>query len=68
LFTTGDLPEGRAGSMMEDLFLEGTVRSVDEIARGIDGVRIEDIKAYLEQFPPNPVTLATLGPRELKIS
>jgi predicted Zn-dependent peptidase len=68
LFTTGDLPEGRAGSMMEDLFLVGTAKSVDEIAGGIDGVRLDQIKEYLEQYPPSPMTLATLGPRALQAS
>lgn len=67
LFTTGDLPEGRAGNMMEDLFLEGTAKSVDEIAEGIDSVKLDQIGEYIEAFPPNPLTIATLGPRPLEI-
>ena len=66
LFTTGDLPEGRAGSILEDLFLEGQARSVDEIARGVDSVTLNQIPAYLETFPPEPLTLVTLGPHPLQ--
>ncbi len=66
LFTTGDLPDGRAGSLIEDLFLEGRVRSVDDIARGIDSVTLDQIPAYLKAFPPAPATLVTLGPRALE--
>ncbi|MDA0748648.1 MAG: hypothetical protein O2954_19185, partial [bacterium] len=66
LFTTGDLPEGRAGSLLEDMFLDGHVRSVEQIAQGVDSVRLEQISAYLEAFPLEPYTLVTLGPRTLK--
>ncbi len=67
LFTTGDLPSGRSGSIQEDLFLEGTARSVDEIAEGIDGVTLEQIPAYLEAFPSESHTLVTLGPKPLDV-
>ncbi len=66
LFTTGDLPDGRAGSLIEDLFLEGDARSVDDIAQGIDSVTLDQIPAYLKAFPPTPATLVTLGPRPLE--
>ena len=66
LFTTGDLPDGRSGSLLEDLFLDGQIRSVDDIARGVDSVTLDQIPAYLEAFPPDPVALATLGPRPLE--
>ncbi len=66
LFTTGDLPEGRAGSLAEDVFLEGRPRSVDEIAAGIRRVQLDQIPAYLEAFPPRPMTLVALGPRALE--
>ena len=66
ILTTGDLPEGRAGGLAEDLFLEGRPRSLDELTRRIDEVRLEQIPAYLEAFPPNPRTLVTLGPRSLE--
>ena len=65
LFTTGDLPEGRASSILEDLFLENRARSVDEIASAIDAVTIDQIKNYLQTFPPSPSTLVVLGPQAL---
>ena len=58
--------DGRAGSLIEDLFLEGRARPVDEIARGIDSVTLDQIPAYLDAFPPTPCTLVTLGPRPLE--
>ena len=67
LFTTGDLPSGRSGSIQEDLFLEGTARSVDEIAEGIDSVTLDQIPAYLEAYPSDSHTLVTLGPKSLEV-
>ena len=66
LFTIGDLPEGRAGGIIEDLFLEGRVRTIDEISVGIDAVTLDQIPQYIETFPPTPNTLLVLGPRPLE--
>lgn len=66
LFTTGDLPEGRAAGALEDLFLEGRARSIAEIAAGIDAVSLDHISACLDAFPPSPCTIAVLGPHPLK--
>lgn len=65
LFTTGDLPEGRVGSMMDGLFIDGRPRSIQQIGEGIDGVTLEGITAAMEAFPPSPSTIVTLGPRAL---
>ena len=65
LATTGDLPEGRAGSLSEDMFLEGKARSVSEITAGVNCVTLDQIPAYLEAFPPRPVALVALGPKPL---
>ncbi len=67
ILTTGDLPEGRAGSLAEDLFFEGRPRALDELTRRIDEVTLDRIPAYLEAFPPDPLTLVTLGPRDLDV-
>ena len=65
LFTTGDLPEGRASALLEDLFLEGRSRTLDEIAENIDAVTCDQIAQYLQAFPPTPCTLFVLGPKPL---
>ena len=65
LFTTGDLPEGRAGGIIEDLFLEGRARTIDEIATSIDAVTLDQIPQYFEAFPTSPNTLLVLGPQSL---
>jgi len=66
LYTAGDLPDGRSGSLAEDLHLQGSARSVADIAEGIDCVEIGQVAAYLEAFPPEPRTILTLGPRPLE--
>ena len=65
LFTSGDLPEGRAASLVEDVFLENRGRSLDDVALGVDSVTLDQIPAYLEAYPPTPQTLVTLGPKPL---
>lgn len=68
LFTIGDLPEGRAGSLMDDLFLLGEPRSIQQIGEGVEAVTVDDVKAYLQAFPADPLTLVTLGPKPLEVS
>lgn len=65
LFTTGDLPEGRAGSLVEDLFLDGNTRTLQEIADGVSAVTLDQITEYLQTCPPTPQTVVTLGPNPL---
>jgi predicted Zn-dependent peptidase len=65
LFTSGDLPEGRAGSLVEDVFLDGNTRTIQEIANNVDAVTLNQIFAYLEAHPPHPQTVVTLGPQPL---
>ena len=65
LFTTGDLPEGRASSLLEDVFLDGNTRTIQEIADGVDRVTLDQISAYLEAHPTEPQTVVTLGPKPL---
>lgn len=65
LFTLGDLPEGRAAGLIEGFFLEGRVRTIDEIAARLDAVALDQIPQYIETFPPTPGTVLALGPRPL---
>lgn len=65
LFTTGDLPENRATSIVDDVFLEGHARSLEKIAAGVDDVTLDQIPDYLEAFPTEPQTVVTLGPKPL---
>ena len=65
LFTLGDLPEGRAAGLIEGFFLEGRVRTIDELAARIDAVTLDQIPQYLDAFPPMPGTVLILGPRPL---
>ena len=58
LFTSGDLPEGRAGSLAEDVFLQGEGRSLDDIALGIDRgwttvLALTGVTSTVTDVPPN---------------
>ncbi len=65
LFTTGDLPEGRASSLLEDVFLDGNTRTIQEIADRVDSVTLDQISTYLRAHPTEPQTIVTLGPKPL---
>jgi predicted Zn-dependent peptidase len=55
----------RASSNAHDYWLDGRVRTLDEIVQGIDAVDEKALGAYLESFPVEPFTLVTLGARKL---
>ena len=57
----------RSSSIARDWFHLGTVRTLDDVSRIIDGLSAESINAYLAEHPPGDFTLVTLGPRELEV-
>jgi predicted Zn-dependent peptidase len=55
----------RASSNAQDYWIDGRVRTLDEIVRGIDAVGQKELDAYLSAYPVEPFTLVTLGARKL---
>ena len=41
------------------------LRSLEEISAGIDAVEIDDVLAYLRDFPAENFTILTVGPKPL---
>ena len=67
LLTTGELAEHRVGSIAEDLYLRGRVRPVDEVAGAIRAVTLDEVRAHLAAYPPEPLTTLVLGPSPLEV-
>ena len=57
----------RSASLVNDWWNLGRVRSLEEIREGIDAVTLEDIAAYAESYPVDPLTLMTFGPKALEL-
>ena len=63
----GESSSVRASSIVNDWWNLGRVRTLQEIKDGVDAVTNEDICRHLREFPVQPVTLMTLGPRAIKL-
>ena len=57
----------RSASLVNDWWNLGRIRSLEEIREGIDAVKLEDIAAYAESYPVDPLTLMTFGPKALEL-
>lgn len=63
----GESSSMRASSLVNDWWNMGKVRTLDEVKRAIDEVQISDVAAYAKKFPPQAITLISLGSKELKL-
>ncbi len=55
----------RAGALASDWYYLGRVRPVEEVQASIDNLTPEAIVAYVNKYPPENMTLVTLGPKAL---
>lgn len=58
---------GRSSALARDWYHLGYTRTLDEIARLVDGLTCESINAYLAEHPPGDFTVVTLGPGKLEV-
>lgn len=58
----------RAGAIASDWYHLGRVRSFDEIQAAIDGLTAERIVEHVRRFPPEKITVVTLGPAPLSLT
>jgi len=58
-------PGARASSIAHDFWLDGKLRTLDEIVARIDAVGQQELDAYLSAYPVEPFTLLTLGARNI---
>jgi predicted Zn-dependent peptidase len=55
----------RAGTLASDWYYLGRVRSFEEIKSAVDALTPGRIVDHVRRYPPNDITLVTLGPRPL---
>ena len=67
LIMQSELSSVRASALVNDWWNLGRLRTLDEIKAGIDAVSIGDIQRFMEQHPVSPITMVTLGPKEIKL-
>jgi predicted Zn-dependent peptidase len=57
----------RAGALASDWYYLGRVRPIEEIQAAIDSLTPHSIVAHVKQYPPQDMTVVTLGPKPLKL-
>jgi len=66
LIMQGEATTARAGAAAKDYYYLGRVRNLDEYETAIAAVTLDDVIAYARQFRPEPMTVATIGPKQLQ--
>ena len=62
----GESSSSRAAGLAHDYFTFGRPRTLEEIAAAIDAVTVDHVNRYLLAHLPGDLTVAIVGPRELK--
>ncbi len=62
-----ELSSVRASALVNDWWNLGRLRELGEIRAGIESVTNEDIMRHVTEYPVSPVTLVTLGPKQLEL-
>jgi predicted Zn-dependent peptidase len=62
----GESTSSRSGSIAHDFFMRGRIRTLDEIKKGIDDVKLDQVNQFLKTNKPGPFTIVTVGPKPLK--
>ena len=63
-----DSSGARSNSLASDLYNLGRVRPIEELREGIASITRKKIADYARRNPPQPLTVATIGPAKLKLS
>ena len=67
LIMQGESTAARAAACVGDYYHLGRVRSLEEIETAIKSLSVEDVIEYVKSHPAEKFTVATIGPKELKI-
>ena len=65
LIMQGEATSMRANALAADWHHLRRLRSLEEISAGIEAVEIDDVLAYLRDFPAENFTILTVGPKPL---
>ena len=68
LIMQGESTSARALSCARDMYHLERVRSLSEIEGGIQKLKVKDVVNHVEGFTPSDFTVATIGPKELRVS
>lgn len=61
LIIAEESPGARSSSNAGDFWLSGRVRPLSEISQAIESVTVDDIRRYIEEYPPTKYSIVTLG-------
>ena len=67
LVMQGEVSSVRASALVNDWWSIGRIRPIEEVKSEIDKVTSKDIVRHLENFPVRPITLVTLGDKQLSL-
>lgn len=66
LVMQGESTHSRAHAIAFDQYLFGRPRSLDELSKRVDAVKLADVNKFVLENPPPPMTLVTIGPSALE--
>ncbi len=66
LIMQGEATTARAGAAARDYYHFGRVRSLDEFEAAIEAISLDAVVAFAREHRPEPMTIATIGPKELQ--
>jgi predicted Zn-dependent peptidase len=67
LVMQGESTGARAAAIASDQYTLGRPRTLDEMARRIDAIRLDDLNDFVRSHPPGPMTIVTVGPAALQV-
>ena len=67
LIMQSESSSSRAGAIAGDYYMLGKVRLLDEIKSAIDRTTVDSVLGFLRKHPFKDFTVATIGPKELKV-
>ncbi|MCY2925141.1 MAG: insulinase family protein, partial [Planctomycetota bacterium] len=66
LVMQGESTMARVNAMAADWYHTGRLRGLEDISRRIEQTTVEEVLAYLREFPAEHFTVLTLGPEPLR--
>ena len=67
LVMQGESTGARAAAIAGDQSIYGRPRTLDELVKLIDAVDLNQMNQFVNEHPPGPMTIVTVGPEPLKI-
>ena len=68
LVMQGEATSSRADAMAGDWYHLGRLRGLAEISAAVSAITADDVVEYVRDFPPDDLTVLTIGPRALDVA